>query len=120
LQAPVASLTTLAKDGSPQSTLIWFLYDDGELAISLNEDRLKTKHLKRDPRISLLIPDYSNPQRYLEVRGTVTLEPDPDYGFAGKVGEKYGADLKNFDAPGSTRIKATVKPANVYPVDLSA
>src|ERR1700735_1033260 len=88
LDMPVASLTTIGADGFPQSTLVWFLHDDGEIKISLNATRLKTKNLLKRPQVSVLIPDYNDQMRYLEVRGTATSEPDPGKAFASKVGEK--------------------------------
>jgi PPOX class probable F420-dependent enzyme len=119
LDAPVASITTLGSDGYPQSTLTWFVHDDGELRISLASSRLKTKNLSKRPQMSLLIIDYSNPQRFLEVRGDATLTPDPDFEFADKVGAKYGVDVRTFDPPGTSRVRVTIDPKNVYAVDLS-
>jgi PPOX class probable F420-dependent enzyme len=120
LDMPVASLTTIGADGFPQSTLVWFLHDDGEIKISLNATRLKTKNLLKRPQVSVLIPDLNNQMRYLEVRGTAKAEPDPGKEFAtNKVGAKYGADPATFDGPGEERIIVTIEPSNVYPVDMS-
>jgi len=118
LDAPVASLATIDGKGYPQSTLIWFLYEDGEVKLSLSADRLKIKHLQKRPQCSLLILDYSIPQRYLEVRGDARLEPDDGYAFAKRVGAKYGADLATYDPPGTQRLVVTIDPVNVYAVDM--
>jgi PPOX class probable F420-dependent enzyme len=119
LDQPVAVLTTIGADGFPQSTLIWFLHDEGELKLSLNDSRLKTKNLLKRPQVSLLIPDFNDPMKYLEVRGTAKTEPDDDYEFAKRVGAKYGgADLSTHDGPGDKRIVVTIEPANIYPVDM--
>jgi len=61
LNAQVASLATIGRDGYPQVTEIWFLYDDGELKLSLNTSRLKTRNLRRDPRCALFLLDVRNP-----------------------------------------------------------
>jgi PPOX class probable F420-dependent enzyme len=119
LDFPTASLTTIGADGFPQSTLIWFLHDEGELKISLNKSRVKTRNLRERPQVSLLIPDWNNQMKYLEVRGTATMQDDPGYAFAQKVGAKYGADLKAFDAPDDERVVVTIDPANIYAVDMS-
>jgi hypothetical protein len=63
--------------------------------------------------------DLANPYRYLEVRGIARIDPDPDYVFAAKVGEKYGSDLSVHDQPGDARVVVTIEPANVYAVDMS-
>jgi PPOX class probable F420-dependent enzyme len=119
LDAELATLATISGNGIPQQTVVWFLYEDGQLKTSLNSSRLKTKNLAKRPKCSLLILDPAVAQRYLEVRGTATLEPDADYAFARKLGAKYGgADLSEHDGPGDTRLIVTIQPSNVYAVDV--
>lgn len=119
LDGQVASLATVGRTGFPQVTELWFLHDEGEIKLSLNTTRLKTRNLQRDPKCSLLLLDLENPYRYLEVRGNARVEPDEDYGFAQKLGAKYNADLKVHDNPGESRVVVTIEPVNVYPVDMS-
>ena len=76
LEAKVASLATLRADGFPQLTEVWFLHHDGELRLSLNDSRLKTRNLIARPQCSLLLLDIANPDRYLEVRALAHAEPD--------------------------------------------
>jgi len=119
LDAELATFATISGDGTPQQTIVWFLYDDGELKLSLNTSRRKTRNLVKRPQCSLLVPDPGIPQRYLEVRGAAVLEPDDDYSFARKLGAKYGgADLSEHDGPGVSRVIVTIQPANVYAVDV--
>ncbi|HEY2479326.1 MAG TPA: PPOX class F420-dependent oxidoreductase [Solirubrobacterales bacterium] len=120
LDAQFATLATIGKDGGPQQTEVWFLYDDGELKLSLNDSRLKTKNLLARPRCSLFILDLANPYRYVDVRGTARVEPDDDFAFARRVGAKYGSDLREHDAPGDKRVVVTIEPTNVFAVDMSA
>ncbi len=61
----VAIFTTLRKDGSPHSTAVWYLYENGEVLVSVTDGRIKTKHLQRDPRMALAVASQSLP--YLEV-----------------------------------------------------
>lgn len=119
LDADLATLATIDGKGFPQQTELWFLHDDGELTISLNDSRLKTKNLAKRPQCSLFILDLMVPQRYLEVRGTARIEADDDYAFARRVGAKYGgADLSAHDQEGEKRVKVTIEPTNVYAVDM--
>jgi PPOX class probable F420-dependent enzyme len=121
LDARFATLATLGKDGGPQLTEVWFLFEDGEVKISLNDSRLKTKNLRARPQCSLFILDLANPFRYLDVRGSARIEPDDDYAFAGRVGAKYdGADLSEHDGPGEGRVVVTIEPTNVFAVDMNA
>ena len=119
LDAQLASLATIDGDGFPQVTEVWFLLDEGELKLSLNTSRHKTKNLTSRPQCSLLILDLENPYRYLEVRGTARIASDDDYTFAAKLGAKYNADLKVHDQPGETRVVVTIDPVKIHPVDMS-
>jgi PPOX class probable F420-dependent enzyme len=119
LDADLATLATIGNDGTPQQTVVWFLYEGGKLKLSLNTARLKTKNLIKRPQCSLLVLDPAVPQRYIEVRGAAALEPDDDYAFARKLGAKYGgADLSEHDGAGVSRVIVTIQPANVYAVDV--
>jgi PPOX class probable F420-dependent enzyme len=119
LDAQVASLATIGGDGFPQLTELWFLYDEGELKLSLNTARLKTRNLMKRPQCSLMLLDLQNPYRYLVVRGNALVESDDDYAFANKLGKKYSADVSAHDQPGDKRVVVTIQPTNVYPVDMS-
>jgi PPOX class probable F420-dependent enzyme len=119
LDAQFATLATIDDGGFPQLTEVWFLYEDGEVKLSLNTSRAKTRNLERRPECNLFLLDLGNPYRYLELRGRARLEPDADGAFAARVGAKYGADLQAYDAPGDTRVVVTIEPVRVRPVDMS-
>lgn len=72
LTTPVYTvLTTLMKDGHPQSTVVWCDYDGEYIRINSNTSRQKDKNLRRDPRVTLLVLDPQNPYYWMEVRGEV-------------------------------------------------
>src|SRR3954449_2056779 len=118
LGTDVAVLSTIGPDGRPQSSAVWFLADGDTIQTSLNTSRQKTKNLQRNPACTLLILDLANPYRYLEGRGDAALEADPDYEFADKLGAKYGADLREHDGPGDSRVKVTFRPVRVHAVNM--
>ena len=120
LDGQFASLATIDSLGFPQVTEVWFLLEDGEVKLSLNTARQKTRNLTERPECSLFLLDLENPYRYLEVRGRARVESDDDYVFAGKVGAKYGADLKVHDRPGESRCVVTIEPVRIHPVDMGA
>jgi PPOX class probable F420-dependent enzyme len=113
LNAQVAVLGTIGASGRPQLSGVWFLTEDDAIKFSLNTARQKVKNLQADPKASVLIFDEKSPYRYLEVRGDAEITPDPDYAFADKIGAKYGADLRERDQPGDTRVVITIRPARV-------
>ena len=117
LQSSVATFATIGPDGCPQLTEVWFLYDNGSVALSLNSGRQKTKNLMARPQCSLLILDLAVPQRYLELRGDAEVTPD-DGSFVAKVGKKYETDLKAYDHPGDERVVVRIVPREINAVDM--
>ena len=120
LDAPVATLATIGPDGRPQVSAVWFLAENDVVRLSLNTKRQKTRNLQANPATNLFILDTANPLRYLEIRGDAQVEPDDSYSFAAKVGAKYGADLRQMDGPGESRVVVTILPVRINAVDLSA
>ena len=72
-----ATVATLDPDGGPQTSVVWVGLDDGDLVFSATEDRRKVRNLRRDPRASVSITDAENPYRHTQLRGRVTITPDP-------------------------------------------
>jgi PPOX class probable F420-dependent enzyme len=119
LDGEFATLATVGPDGRPQLSEVWFLADNGSLRFSLNTSRQKVKNLASDPACAVLLLDLVNPYRYLEIRGDADLEPDDDYVFAGRVGARYGVDLRRHDRPGEVRVVVTVHPVTINAVDMT-
>lgn len=114
-KSQVVILGTAGPKGEPQATALWFYFEDDTLRMSINHNRQKLKNLQRDPRASAFFIDPENPYRTIELRGSVTIESDPDYVFASKVGEKYGGvDMRNMDKPGESRSVVTLEVEKVH------
>lgn len=114
LEAPgVGILSTITPAGLIQSTGIWFLVDDGQVKISISSARKKLRNLQDNPVATFFLLDPANPFRFVEVRGTVTLEPDTDFAFRAKVSAKYSTDIAGFDQPGDTRQVATIQATTI-------
>lgn len=118
LDSQFATLATVAANGRPQQSIVWFLAEGDSIRISLNATRQKTVNLLANPACSLLIVDPATSYRYLEVRGTAAIEADPDNAFADRVGAKYNADLRQYDGPSDTRVIVTIVPQRVRAVDM--
>ena len=48
-------VSTLRKDGAPQSTPVYYLHEDGKLFISVTRTRKKTHNVQRDPRVAVCV-----------------------------------------------------------------
>lgn len=113
LDAPVGVLATHGTDGYPQVSALWFVYDGRDIDISLNTTRQKTRNLFRQPECTLFILDPANPYRTMEIRARAALEPDTEERAIAKVQEKYGADVREHDRPGESRVIVTLHPVKI-------
>jgi PPOX class probable F420-dependent enzyme len=68
---PVAALTTLMPDGSPQTTPVWCNFDGECVLVNTMRGFRKERNMRRDPRVTLLCYDPAEPLRSLEIRGWV-------------------------------------------------
>ena len=68
-----AHMVTLMPDGSPQATVVWIdVEPDGEhVLVNSSENRLKTRNLRRDPRVSVSVLDPNDSRRFVILRGQV-------------------------------------------------
>ena len=68
---PVAALTTVMPDGSPQTSVVWCDFDGTRVRVNTMRGFQKERNMRRNPRVTLLCYDPRDHGRYLEVRGTV-------------------------------------------------
>jgi PPOX class probable F420-dependent enzyme len=74
LEAPiVAVLATYRKDGSVLLSPVWHQWRDGGFDVVCSPNDIKVRHLRRDPRASLLVYDNEPPYRGVEIRTTAQL-----------------------------------------------
>jgi len=60
---------TTRRDGSVQMNPLWYEYRDGQFWLNGGPERGWVKHLRRDPRITLLLLDPKNMFRWAQVQG---------------------------------------------------
>lgn len=72
LDVPICVVvSTTMRSGRPQSTVVWCATDGEQVFISVSDQSQKYRNLQRDPRLSLMAVDPTNPFRWIEIRGTV-------------------------------------------------
>ncbi|PJJ65397.1 PPOX class F420-dependent oxidoreductase [Compostimonas suwonensis] len=109
----VAIVATLEPDGRPQQSVVWIDLDDDELVFSTTRARRKASNLERDPRASILVMAEGDADRYLEVRGTVTLHDDTDRSVVNALARKYTGGDFGGDGPGAQRVTVRLRPTTV-------
>ncbi|MEA2509690.1 MAG: hypothetical protein QOI81_310 [Actinomycetota bacterium] len=65
----VAVIATLRKDGSVLLSSVWHEWRDGGFNVWIGKDDVKARHLRRDPRITLLVAGSEPPLKGIEIRG---------------------------------------------------
>jgi PPOX class probable F420-dependent enzyme len=65
-------MATLRSDGTPVSTATWYAWKDGRVLINLDEGRVRLKHLRRDPRVTLTVLADDNWYTHITLIGRVT------------------------------------------------
>lgn len=115
LDAPISGLlATTMSSGAPQVSPVWFLRDGDEILVSSVGGRLREKHVRANPHVSMTIVDPDNMMRYIEVRGTMSVSDDPTAATRDAVCRKHGyADGAAFDKPGTLRITLRLTPTFV-------
>ena len=73
-----AVMTTLKKDGTPHVARVGIGLVEGELWSSGTADRLRTKHLRRDPRSTLFVWDPGDPQHWVGLETKVDILDGPE------------------------------------------
>lgn len=73
-----AIMATLRKDGTPHVARIGVGLVDGRLWSSATQTRVRTRHLRRDPRATLCVIDNANPYRWMGLECEVTILDGPE------------------------------------------
>ena len=74
LSRPICGvLTTMGRDGQPQSSLVWVDHDDECALVNTTLERQKGLNLLADPRVSLLVVDPDDTARFIQIRGDAEL-----------------------------------------------
>ncbi|MBW0104222.1 PPOX class F420-dependent oxidoreductase [Pseudonocardia sp. KRD291] len=65
-------ITTLRRDGQPVSVATWYLWeDDGRVLINMDAGRVRVKHVRNDPRVTLSVLDSEDWYTHISLIGRV-------------------------------------------------
>ncbi|MFJ1759847.1 PPOX class F420-dependent oxidoreductase [Amycolatopsis sp. NPDC088138] len=107
-----AIIATSNADGRPQSSVVFVKRDGDSVVFSTIEGRLKTRNMRRDPRVSLLVA--SGPGRYVEIRGSVELTADPEKALLHEMYRRYMGGQTPPPEPGAQRLIVRILPEKEY------
>jgi len=101
---PLAHLSTINRDGSPQVTVIWIGLDDGAVVSGHMRRNQKVKNIERDPRVVLSFSAprdhnaFLNPYAVLRARATVQPS-DAAWDLLNRLTKTYMSPDSEFPAP---------------------
>jgi PPOX class probable F420-dependent enzyme len=123
---PVAALTTVTRDGYPQTSVVWCDFDGQCVRVNTMRGFAKERNMRRNPRVTLLCYDPRRPLRYLEVRGMVAEMTEAGAAehldalaskYAGRPVRFFGDVIPASFAETETPVLCRIRPAHVTALD---
>ena len=119
LEAPrFAVVATVNPDGSPLQAVVWFRLEGDAIVFNSRVGRRGPSNLARDRRVSVTVSDGYN---YVDLRGEVDIDNDPDVGQAVIADlsrryrlskEKAEADIAGFAT--QRRVTFRLRPSRIF------
>jgi PPOX class probable F420-dependent enzyme len=108
-----AVVTTLRKDGTPHSTVVWIDEDGGDILFNTAEGRAKPRELAEDPRVSVTFVDPSDMYKWISVSGRAELTTEGARETIDKLAKKYLGKDEYPWYQGEQRIDVRIKPEKI-------
>jgi len=72
-----AVVASLRRDGSPHTAATWYDWEPGRILVNMDENRLRLRFMRYDPRVALTVLDTEDWYRHASLLGRiVSLEED--------------------------------------------
>ena len=109
-----AAISTLDADGGPFQAIVWYLPTDDGLVINSRRERHWPRNLLRDPRISLAVQDWDDPDHWVGLSGTAEFlhDGDPAYEDIAAMARRYGGEPEKYR--GQDRVSYRVRIERVF------
>jgi PPOX class probable F420-dependent enzyme len=66
-----AVVATLRRDGAPVTVATWYALDGDRILLNMDHSRVRVKHLRRDPRVSVTVTDEADWYTHVSFVGRV-------------------------------------------------
>ncbi|WNV84986.1 PPOX class F420-dependent oxidoreductase [Umezawaea sp. Da 62-37] len=105
-----AVLSTIGRDGSPHSSVVWVEREEDHLLFATVRGRQKERDIRRDPRVSMTVFDVARPYHYVEVRGLATVVLIDAVVLNDRLARKYTGEDFKYHRPGQVRVAVRIDP----------
>jgi PPOX class probable F420-dependent enzyme len=85
----VAVLATQRRDGTVLLSPVWHEWRDGGFNVATGSGDVKVRHLRRDPRASIVVYEQEPPYRGVELRARARLVPKDAHEAARRIAVRY-------------------------------
>lgn len=101
-------MSTLRSDGHPVSVATWYLWENDHVVVNFDCERVRIKHLQRDPRTTITVLAGEDWYTTISIQGRVIgWDEDADLAQIDRISRHYtGADYPVRDRP---RVGARIK-----------
>jgi PPOX class probable F420-dependent enzyme len=108
-----ATVATLDPDGSPHTSVVWYVRDGDDVLFSTQSTRRKARNLARDPRGALSVYDLANPYQAVDIRGRAELTVDDDRALPRRLSQRYLGEDPPPEPPEIVRLVVRIHPEKV-------
>ncbi|HVP03958.1 MAG TPA: TIGR03618 family F420-dependent PPOX class oxidoreductase [Solirubrobacteraceae bacterium] len=112
-----ATLSTLRPNGTILGVVLWLGIDEaGTITLNSAEGRAWPASVRRDPRVTLTVPNHEDPYEFVSITGRVVADThDGADAHIDALAKKYlGVDSYPYRREGEQRIIFTVEPDRVF------
>jgi PPOX class probable F420-dependent enzyme len=103
----VAVLATRRRDDTTMLSPVWYEWRDGGINVwAHSEEDGKVRHLRRDPRVTIVVANSTWPYRGIEVRGEAVLGTEGFYEVLDRTARRYMGEasatrmVASYETPG--------------------
>lgn len=90
LERPLlAVLATRNADGDLLLSPVWHEWRDGGFTVFTGADDVKVRHIRREPRVSIVVCEQTPPYRGIEIRAEARLIDDADVPTMKRIATRY-------------------------------
>ena len=115
----IAWLTTVRRDGQPQSSPVWFLWRDGEIVVYSKPTTQKVRNIQASPKVAVHLRDIDDGADIVSLEGEAVI--DERYPSAAAIPayvEKYRAMIADLKMDPAGFAKAYSTPIRIRPLKL--
>jgi len=107
-----AYVATIRRNGWPHLTPMWIDWDGEYVLFNTTVERLKAKHLSRDPRVVISVFNADDPYQYVTISGLAELTTDGAWEHIDRLSKRY-RDEDVYRHRDVQRLIARVRPERV-------